>query len=213
MRIINCFGFLLALLSAMNINATATEDKPFEVNAMGNYVPAGTWGDASEKGVLDVVMSDHQAGPCKDERVENAAGECHQFYINPKQTPTGWLGVVYMSPAGNWGYLPKFPVPLGKKQMHFHARASKNVKIAFQSGLCDLSGGQGGCSDGFGRTVNGASKSDNSIDVSEEWQQYTIDLSDVDYSEGVLSPLFFVHTNKNNGFLPYYLYLDNIVWQ
>lgn len=188
---------------------------PFFVNAPGNFVKSGFMGDAPTS-VVAAPSPGNTDGTCGGNRASaKAGGDCDTFMVTPT-TGMGWQGVFYQFPSGNWGMLPGRSIAAGAKEVTFSVRASREVSLAFQAGMCDADKADDPkmCADGFFAFAEGADEG-HKIMVGKQWAQHTISLSGASYSGGVRGAFSWVLTNTDllGDESPISIYIDDITWK
>ncbi|MCG2713044.1 MAG: hypothetical protein L6416_12080 [Candidatus Omnitrophica bacterium] len=131
-------------------------------NKANHYAPSGWMGDYG-----DIKMNDNFA--------ENpySGKTCIKFAYSAKGAQgAGWAGVMWQNPANNWGEIKGGFDLSGAKKLTFWAKGEKGDERIMEFKM----GGIGGTypdSDSIGIGP---------IDLTNEWKQYSIDLTDVDLS-------------------------------
>lgn len=124
----------------------------------GTYVPSGWMGDTKA-----IQMN---AGSTDSPHSGTTCLECS--YTNAE----GWGGVVWQSPAGDWGEKPGGLDISGAKRLAFWARGAKGgEEIGFQFGLI-------GADKPYGDSAQGKEH----VRLTTEWKEYQIDLAGKDLS-------------------------------
>jgi hypothetical protein len=170
---------------------------PFAIDLNAKFVPSGYEGDAATAGAIPGAISmppPAADNSCAGSRSSPAAlGSCHTVIYTPLApctpiaypvgaTTQGWAGVVWQSPANNWGYQPGYAIPAGATKVSFWAKGAKGgEQITF------FAGGTGygsmptvtmPCAD----TVSANTKAT----LTTTWTQYTFPLG-AQYASGVLT--------------------------
>ena len=187
---------------------------PFFVNAPGNFVKSGFMGDAMAT-VQAAPSETSPDGTCGGMRADSAAGgDCDSFAIDASLGGTeGWQGVFYQFPANNWGTFPGRTIASGATSVTFQARASREVAVMFQVGMCDPADSTK-CVDGFYAYPDSADDA-GKVSVGTSWTELTVSLSGKDYSGGVRGAFSWAVSNDDllGDMSPIDLYLDAISWQ
>lgn len=130
--------------------------------------------------------------------------ECTQNPQNGKtciecsyQNAAGWGGVVWQHPSGDWGEQPGGKNFSGASKLTFWARGSQGgEKVKFGFGLL-----------GRDKPFWDTTKKESEIRLSDQWQQYSIDLTGANLSR-IKSPFLWVVAAEGK---PVLFYLDSIV--
>jgi hypothetical protein len=189
---------------------------PFFVNAPGNFVKSGFMGDAATSVVAAPSATDKD-GTCGMARASMmAGGDCDTFKITPAAAGGGWQGVFYQFPSGNWGKLPGRSVAAGAKSVTFWAKASHDVAVKFQVGMCDPEkvDDAASCADGFFAFPDDADDA-HKLKVTSEWTKHTVSLTSVDYSGGIRGAFSWVIVNDDllGELDAFTLFLDAMTWE
>jgi hypothetical protein len=179
---------------------------PFAVDSV--YVPTGYEGD----GALSRVTATDASGSTTCNRAPGATfGMCHVFtykYQHTADTP-GWAGVVWQSPANNWGTQPGPVIAEGAKRVAFSARSAFTIMVRF------VVGGIAVTNNPYQDTI----RQEIRVIVAPAWQEFSIDLTGSAYVN-VLGGFDWTLVVLDNGIDPnanasadYVLYLDNIRWE
>lgn len=132
---------------------------------------------------------------CPERAHANAVGQCHRFTYQPG--PLAQAGVYWQYPANNWGDTnePGLAVPSGAQSVRFYAWSDTDaLPVTFMAGL-------GNEIDGFGIELN-------SIMLTTDPTEYTIDLTGVTYDE-VIGAFGWFHDSTGN---PVAINIDDIHW-
>ncbi len=161
---------------------------PFEVlgesGADAPYTPSGYMGDTGNIKMTESKDNPHSGDVCT--KAEYTAGN-------------GWGGVVWQSPANDWGEKPGGFNLTGAKALTFWARGENgNEKVSFSFGLLDKAK--------YADSAKGELKD---VTLSKGWKQYSIDLSGKDLSQIKTG---FCWTVASQG-APIAFYLDDIKFQ
>jgi hypothetical protein len=93
------------------------------------YTPSGFMGDGTTTGALKLYFD---ACP---ERAPGALGSCYSFVYRPQlELRDRWVGVVWQSPANNWGYQKPKIVEAGATRIRFKVRGSLSGRVKLESG-------------------------------------------------------------------------------
>jgi hypothetical protein len=108
---------------------------------------------------------------------------CHGFTYNFSSdagTGIGWAGVVWQSPANNWGALPGYAIPAGATKVTFNARGAVGGEVVnFVAGGSGVPTLADPCQD----TVSGSMMG---VVLTTSWMPVTIALTGT-YTGGVLA--------------------------
>jgi len=175
--------------AAMQTDATKTK-LPLSLYAEAGskvpYIPAGYMGDAGNIKMADDDTTNPHGGKT-DMKVQYTAGN-------------GWGGVVWQSPANDWGDAPGALNLTGAKKLTFWARGEKGgEKVSFSFGLI-------GADKKYHDSAKGELKDQ---ELSKEWKQYTIDLAGKDLSS-VKTGFCWIVGAKGD---PITFYLDDIKYE
>jgi hypothetical protein len=189
---------------------------PFFVNAPGNFVKSGFMGDAATAVTAAPSATDND-GTCSGARAGMmAGGDCDTFKLTPAAMGTGWQGVFYQFPSGNWGKLPGRNVAAGAKSVSFWAKSSRDVAVEFQVGMCDPEHPKDAstCADGF-FAFPGDADDAHKLKVTSEWTKHSVSLAKVDYSGGIRGAFSWVIVNDDllGNLDALTLYLDAMTWE
>jgi len=136
---------------------------PFSIYAEAGdklvYIPSGYMGDNGNIKMTDDDTSNPHSGKT-DLKVQYTSGN-------------GWGGVVWQSPANDWGDQPGGLDLTGAKKLTFWARGEKGgEKVSFSFGLL-------GADKKYHDTAKGEVKD---AELTKEWKEFTIDLAGKDLS-------------------------------
>ena len=149
------------------------------------YIPSGYMGDAGNIKMTDDDKTDPHSGKTAIKAQYTAGG--------------GWGGVVWQSPANDWGELPGGLDLTGAKKLTFWARGDKGGEVvSFSYGLLDKAK--------YADSSKGEIKDEK---LTKEWKQYTIDLDGKDLSQ-IKTPFTWVLGAKGD---PITFYLDDIKFE
>lgn len=162
----NTFLSLLAGTTLLATIAVADAPKatlPFSVYAEAGdklvYIPSGYMGDTGNIKMVDDDTTNPHSGKT-DIKVQYTSG-------------SGWGGVVWQSPANDWGKQPGGLDLTGAKKLTFWARGDKGgEKVSFSYGILDKAD--------YADTSKGEIKDQ---ELTKEWKQYTIDLAGKDLKQ------------------------------
>lgn len=156
-----------------------------------HYIPAGWMGDFG-----DLKLR-------QDEASKPGAGKtCIKVsYSGERKQGAGWAGIYWQSPANNWGDKKGGFDLTGFKKLTFMARGEKGGEYIDKFMIGGITGST---EDGDSDDV-----SSDSIELTKNWQTYTIDLSKADLSHVIGGFGFALNSDSNvNGAT---FYLDEIV--
>jgi hypothetical protein len=174
---------------------------PFPVDS---YFAASGWaGDAANGGLA--------VPPCDRTRDPGAVGSCHLFEYTPIPAVTpgsaSWAGVFFQYPVSNWGAQTGLPIEPGASRVSFLAAGAVGGEIVtFRAGgIGDPNAGT--CSDEFSRDVT--------VRLSEDFERYEIDLSDVQYARVISAFSWKISKVLFSGETPETIafYLDDLKWE
>ena len=149
------------------------------------YVPSGYMGDVGNIKMADDDTSNPHSGKT-DLKVQYTSG-------------SGWGGVVWQSPANDWGEKPGGLNLTGAKKLTFWARGAQGgEKVSFSYGLLDKAK--------YADSSKGEIKDQ---ELTKEWKQYSIDLDGKDLSQ-IKTPFTWVLGAKGD---PITFYLDDIKFE
>jgi hypothetical protein len=156
-----------------------------------HYIPSGWMGDFSDIKVNDRCMENpHSGTSCI--RVD---------YLPNRSQGAGWVGAYWQNPANNWGSKKAGFDLTGAKKLTFWARGTKGDEVISEFKMGGLAG-EFSDSDSAGI---GPAK------LTQEWQQFEIDLKGKDLSHIIGGFCFSANTEDNpNGFT---IYLDDIRYE
>jgi len=157
---------------------------PFAVDDW--FAPSGYMGDGATAGA---IADDEECGA----RGGQARGMCHRFTWHP--SGTGWAGVYWQYPDGNWGTLPGLAVPGGASQVSFYAWAQvAGGEVSFMVGMADV--------DGFEVKAE-------AIALTAEPVRHTLSLADSGYSV-VVGGFGWVAADRDSELV---FFVDDIAWE
>lgn len=169
-------------------------DFPFVVyreQGPGNhYVPSGRMGDTSDISLSYASKENPHAGVTCIEVMYSAA----------LSQGAGWAGIYWQNPPNNWGAQPGGYDLSGANKLSFWAKGENGDEIVeFKMG-----GIMGSCGD-----TDQASTGP--IQLTADWQQYTIDVSMLDLSHIIGGFMFAISSMENPEGATFYL--DDIVYE
>ncbi|MDD3052924.1 MAG: hypothetical protein WCS83_02030 [Endomicrobiia bacterium] len=173
-----------------------TTFKPFAVyleNASkdNHYAPSGWMGDFGDLKLNQACTETPRSG-----------NSCIKITYSAKMTQgAGWTGIFWQQPANNWGEKKGGYDLTGATKLTFWARgANGGEKIAeFKVGGIT------------GEYPDSDSSSIGPIELTKEWQKYTIDLTGKDLSHIIGGFCFAASKDDNpNGFI---LYIDDVIFE
>jgi hypothetical protein len=187
--------------------------EPFAVSQF--FSPSGHMGDGSVAGPLTLDIDEN----CKD-RPPGARGDCYRFtYVPSTQL---WAGVYWQYPANNWGTERGWPVAQRADEAGIlpvfstvKFKAASNVEPDALGNAMPVQFIVGGINGGFAYSDE-FKFSLFKTDVSTEWKDYSIDISNVPFTT-VIGAFCWVTNypmNTDPATAPaHVLYLDDIVWE
>jgi hypothetical protein len=127
-----------------------------------HFIPSGWMGDYG-----DIKMDEN----CKE--TPHAGTTCLKFEYNAKgKQGANWAGIFWQNPANNWGEKKGGFDIRGAKKVTFWARGGKGDERIMEFKIGGISG----------TYADSDSAGIGPVDLTVEWQQYTIDLTDIDLS-------------------------------
>ncbi len=173
---------------------------PFYVST--EFIPSGFMNDPG-----GITLSAGAPGATCPDRAPSAGGSC--YVITWKSTGPSWAGVYWQYPANNWGSEPGLPIAAGAKQVTFYAKgAVGGESVSFGAGGLGTNPAPGM----FGDTVKATTGAET---LTTEWQQFTMSVSGMTYSGGVLGGFVWTAASSNdggtNGDITFYV--DDVQWQ
>lgn len=149
-----------------------------------SWIPSGYMGDTGNIKMTQDTTNPH--GGKTDLKVQYTSGH-------------GWGGVVWQSPANDWGKKPGGFDLTGAKKLTFWARGEEGgEKVSFSFGILDKAD--------FHDTAKGEIKDQ---ELTKDWKQYTIDLAGKDLSQ-IKTGFVWVLGAKGD---PVTFYLDDITYE
>ena len=131
-------------------------------------------------------------------RPEGAQGSCHCFEYLGSTAEHLWAGLYWLAGYENWGTEPGLTIAPGAKRVSFYAASvPEGLAVSFFAGGVDMLDFK----DTFSRTLLPS--------LTTELTRYSIDLTGVDYEEGVLGAFGWTIDDPAGG----RLYLDDIRWE
>ncbi|HSZ84117.1 MAG TPA: hypothetical protein VLA14_17655 [Polyangia bacterium] len=177
---------------------------PFNVS--DHFSPTGFMGDGVVAG--SITMST-DATACAGEPAAAMAGTCYTMTYQPQPivapAPSTWGGVYWQYPDNNWGTLPPDTVAAGAQAISFYAKGKNgNESVTFQAG-------------GIVNAISTATPYTDTFTIRQTfaltttWTKYTLPLTGLTYSAGVLGGFAWVATATNAN--PIVFFVHGIVWQ
>ncbi|HTA20882.1 MAG TPA: hypothetical protein VK989_16425 [Polyangia bacterium] len=177
---------------------------PFTVS--DHFAPTGFMGDGVAAGSITMTTS---AAACAGEPAAAMAGSCYTVTYQPQPivapAPSTWGGVYWQYPDNNWGTLPPDTVATGAQSITFYAKGKNgNESVTFQAG-------------GITNTISATTPYTDTFTIRQTfaltttWTKYTLPLTGLTYSGGVLGGFAWVATATNAN--PIVFYVSGIVWQ
>jgi hypothetical protein len=167
---------MMALILALPVYASAQEaaaGKPKEFvlyadrNSRDNhYIPSGWMGDYG-----DIKLNDQSA------ESPHSGNTCIQFVYNAKKSQNnGWAGVYWQNPANNWGNKKGGFDLTGMTKLTFWARGAKGGEVIQKFAVGGIKG----------TYPDSANIEMGPVELTDTWQQYTINLAgeDISYING-----------------------------
>jgi hypothetical protein len=195
----------------------------FPSGAFGRVIDTGADGveddfadgcDGDDRGEWDNVVTDQTETACPGRPDEVTLdpllqlSRCNAFSFTPEGLDSvdqsTWAGVLFQNTTCNWGADPPSPVEAGASRVTFWAwsdAASVGSSVVFQTG------GVGTAStphrDTFNRSL--------AVSLTPTPTQYDIDLSNANYTGGVISA--FGWTAERSDLTPLTFYVDGVIWE
>jgi len=181
---------MLVLTILTTITIVASESQKAGMDVLADYKPTGRMGDLKDIS-LTVASKDNPHSP----------PICTKIVYSPKGS-NGWAGIYWQYPANNWGDNPKGYNLTGAKKFTFWARGDKGGEMAeFKVG---------GITGQYPDSIIDPISTD-TVALSNEWQQYTIDLTGQNLSHVIGGFCWVTNINQNpNGCT---FYLDDIAYE
>ena len=178
----------------LSINIAMSVEFPFAIyqeQGPGNhYVPSGRMGDTSDLSLTYASKKEpHSGATC-----------IRIMYTAVLSRGAGWAGIYWQNPANNWGNQKGGYDLAGAKKLTFWAKGAKGGEIVeFKIG--GIIGSQG----------DTAQASTGPIQLSSDWKQYSLDVSQMDLSR-IIGGFCLVISNADNPDGATF-YLDDIVYE
>jgi hypothetical protein len=185
---IHTVTLILVILAATLIAGSASQKMGMDV--LADYKPTGWMGDLKDIN-LTVASSDSP----------HSLPICTKIVYSPKGN-NGWAGIYWQYPANNWGDNSKGYDLTGAKKLTFWARG----QVGGERAEFKVGGITGQYPDSMTNPI-----STDTVVLSNEWQQYTIDLIGQDLSH-VIGGFCWV-TNINQNPMGCIVYLDDIIYE
>ena len=187
------FTLILILFGAAQ-GGVSTQDTKVDVENL--FSPSGFMGDG-RAGREHVEFSAAHEG-------ETDSG-AYSIKIVYRFGSRGWAGMYWLNRADNWGDEPGDDYSgLGVTRLSFRAKgATGHEVVEFKAG--DIRDQKKRYHDSFSKTLG-------RVRLSEEWREYTVDLSDADLSS-VIGGFCWVASRDSNQGEAITFYLDDIVWE
>ncbi|HEX4405638.1 MAG TPA: hypothetical protein VH560_12460 [Polyangia bacterium] len=177
---------------------------PFNVS--DHFAPTGFMGDGVAAGSITMTTD---VTACAGEPAAAMAGNCYAVTYQPQPivapAPSTWGGVYWQYPDNNWGTLPPDTVATGAQSITFYAKGKNgNESVTFQAG-------------GITNTISATTPYTDTFTVRQTfslttaWTKYTLPLTGLTYSGGVLGGFAWVATATNAN--PIVFFVHGIVWQ
>jgi hypothetical protein len=160
-------------------------------SAKGNhYIPSGWMGDYGDMKLNTGWTENPHSGKT-----------CIKVIYNAKMAQNaGWCGIYWQYPPNNWGARKGFNV-VGAKKLTFWARGGKGGEKISEFKVGGITGDM----------PDTDSQSIGPVELTKEWKQYTIDLTDRDLSN--ISGGFCFSASKDDNSDGFELYLDDIQYE
>jgi hypothetical protein len=177
---------------------------PFNVS--DHFSPTGFMGDGVVAGSITMTTD---ATACAGEPAAAMAGNCYTMTYQPQPivapAPSTWGGVYWQYPDNNWGALPPDTVAAGAQAISFYAKGKNgNESVTFQAGgIVNAISTTTPYTDTF--TIR------QTFALTTTWTKYTLPLTGLTYSAGVLGGFAWVVTATNAN--PIVFFVHGIVWQ
>jgi hypothetical protein len=177
---------------------------PFTVS--DHFAPTGFMGDGVAAGSVTMTTD---ATACAGEPAAAMAGNCYTVTYQPQPivapAPSTWGGVYWQYPDNNWGTSPPDTVVAGAKSVTFYAKGKNgNESVTFQAG-------------GITNTISATTPYTDTFTIRQTfaltttWTKYTLPLTGLTYSGGVLGGFAWVVTATNAN--PIVFFVHGVVWQ
>jgi len=174
----------------------ATKAKTFNVytdktDRTNHYIPSGWMGDYGDINIKDNWRENPRSGT-----------SCLKITYSAKGSQgAGWAGVYWQNPANNWGKRPGGFDLTGARRLTFWARGAQGGEYLDKFGMGGISG----------EYPDTDSSETYDVELTTEWQQFTVDLTDRDLSHIVGG--FFWAANGTDNPDGMEFYLDDIVYE
>ncbi|MFA7652325.1 MAG: hypothetical protein WCY42_00915 [Candidatus Omnitrophota bacterium] len=166
-KLVAILAVLALAMPVLALAQTDTTQKEFVVysnkNARNNhYIPSGWMGDTG-----DIKMNDQSADNPKD------GATSIQFTYSAKKTQgQGWAGIYWQNPANNWGNKKGGFDLTGMNKLTFWARGAKGGEVLQKVMVGGIKG----------TYPDTATVEVGPIELTENWKQYTVNLTGLDLS-------------------------------
>lgn len=168
-----------------------------------HFVPSGYTGDTGDISVNEVWADNPHSGSSSIQVTYTPLGQGPNAC--DYAPPCKWAGVYWQTPPNNWGTVPNAGFDLREyTKLTFWARSNENARIEFKAG---------GITGLYPDSLQPA-RSTGFVNLSPEWQQYSIDLTGADLSY-VIGGFLWATNWAENGLgvdnpRPLVFYLDDI---
>lgn len=186
-------SLLMVTIAAINTSYSAESQPTKSEEVSDRFIPSGWMGDLGDISLNVHSTNNPHSGP-----------ECIEIlYSAAKSKNAGWAGIYWQYPENNWGDMPGWnDVFTGANRLTFWARGEKGGETAEFK--------MGGIAGKYSDSVRPAI-STGRITLSDEWQQYTIDLTGKDLSHVIGGFCWVAESMSNPG--GYTIYLDDIKYE
>lgn len=181
---------LVAALVFLGSNLYAQETKSFSVYADAkspdnHYIPSGFMGDYSDLSMDDKFLGEAHSGSTSIKFV----------YTAKKAQGQGWAGLYWQNPANNWGSKKGGFDLTGLNKLTFWVKGAKGGEIIDKFSVGGIKG----------MYPDTAEASMGPVELTSEWQQYSVNLAgkDLSYINGALS--WVINADSNPGGATFYI--------
>lgn len=193
MRLVPKLSMMVLLLSGLSLAAAPkVKDKEFVIytergDRSNHYIPSGWMGDFGD-------LKFNQAWPTNP----GAGKSCIQIkYTGERKQGAGWTGIYWQHPANNWGDKKGGFDLSGYKTLTFMARGEKGGELIDKFMIGGITG----------QTEDGDSDNaqTDSIELTKDWKQYSIDLSKCDLKKIIGGFGFALNSDSNPSGATFYV--------
>ncbi len=179
---------LIGLTTCYSVYAKDVKSFPVYTDSKSpdnHYIPSGWMGDFGDLSMDDKYMGDAHGG-----------STCIKFvYTAKKSQNQGWAGIYWQNPANNWGSKKGGFDLTGLNKLTFWAKGDKGGEVIDKFAIGGIKG----------TYPDTAEMSIGPIELTNTWQQYTVNLvgKDLSYINGALS--WVVNADSNPNGLTFYM--------